>query len=390
MAGRSSSSSSSAPFVTSGGVRVTGAWTRAGLGSCIRVQGANKQDDLLFDCGVCEPDTISAGFVFISHGHVDHIGASVMHARSKALTKKTATYYVPVDSVGPLEEARAAFSKLDGGDIPMNIVPLQPGESVVVNGELVVKAFPTVHRVPSQGYALYKRTRSKALLPEYTHRKHEIEELRRQGLQVYAETSAETLELVYTGDTTFDGLLDERNRFIFSAQILIMELTYLDGERSRAVDRGHVCIDDVIEHAQLFTTCDHVVFCHISERYAPHGKALSILREKLPEDFAARCSVSLRSFGSGEHLTSLAAVDFGKRSAEVGWGSATRVGADIVYCCHGRVPECAGRMGNDGRGISVDWPLAFRAWFRCRRSLPAVVCRCIREQQRRRWRRWTW
>ena len=278
-----------ASFTTTGGLQITGAWTRAGLGSCIRVQGLNKQEDLLFDCGVCEAETIAAGFVFISHGHVDHIGGSVSHARNKVMTSKSAVYYVPVDNVAALEEARAAFSKLDGRDIPMNIVPCQPGDCIEVNDKLVVRVFPTVHRVPSQGYAVYRRTRSKQLLAEYSELKGPaIGELKKQGIEAFQHVFSETLELVYTGDTTFAGLLDETTRFIFTAQILIMELTYLDGDKSRAIDRGHVHISDIVDNAPLFAGCQHVVFCHLSERYAPYGKALDMLREKLPSELASR------------------------------------------------------------------------------------------------------
>ena len=213
-------------FVTPGGIRVSGAWTRAGFGSCVRVEGSNKLDDILFDCGVCEPECLRAGFVFISHGHVDHIGACIIHARAKMLTSRQSIYYVPTESVGPLEDARVAFSKMDGKDIPMNIIPVCPGDVVYINTDLIVKVFPTIHRVPSQGYALYKKSTG-CLLEQYRHLSgKEIGELRRGSTKITSDDS-ESLELVYTGDTTFEGLLQPCNHFIFSSAILILELTYL-------------------------------------------------------------------------------------------------------------------------------------------------------------------
>ena len=311
-------------ITTPGGIRVTGAWTRAGLGSCVRVEGADKLDDIIFDCGVCEPECLKAGFVFISHGHVDHIGACVMHARAKMLTSKQSVYYVPTESVGPLDEARAAFSKMDGKDIPMNIVPIKPGDIVKVNSNLIVKVFQTIHRVPSQGYALYRRTNG-GLLPEYAHLPgKEIGELRKMGVVVTSDT-IETLELVYTGDTVFEGLIQPCAEFIFEAPILIMELTYLDGERQRAIDRGHIHLQDVVENCHKFNN-QQIIFVHISERYGPHGKALMMLRDGLPSDLLSRSLVSLRSFGSGEHLTQIANIDWNKRRADVGWGWGRAVG----------------------------------------------------------------
>ena len=305
-------------ITTTGGIRVSGAWTRAGLGSCVRVEGPNKHDDILFDCGVCEPECLSAGFVFISHGHVDHIGASIMHARGKMLTSRQSIYNVPTESVEPLEEARRAFSKMDGKDILMNIVPLKPGDVISIGADISVRVFPTIHRVPSQGYALYKKSRG-GLLKQYSNlSSQEIGELRRSGTKLTHEDT-ESLEFVYTGDTVFEGLMQPCNQFIFSAAILVLELTYLDGDRTKAVDRGHIHLMDVVENSNLFKN-EQIIFVHLSERYAPHGRALKMLRDGLPSEMIDRCAVSLRSFGSGEHLTRLSNVDWKKRNAEVGWG----------------------------------------------------------------------
>jgi ribonuclease Z len=305
-------------LTTSGGIKVTGAWTRAGLGSCVRVEGPNKFDDILFDCGVCEAECVRAGFVFISHGHVDHIGACVMHARAKMLTSRQAIYYVPVESVGPLEDARIAFSKMDGKDIPMKIIPIGPGDSINVSSDLIVKVFRTIHRVPSQGYALYKRTIG-SLLEQYLNIPNiEIRELKRSGVQIRSEDT-ESLELVYTGDTVFEALMLPCNKFVLEAPILILELTYLDGDKSKAIDRGHIHLDDIVQNSEMFKN-QQIVFVHLSERYAPYSKALNMLRDGLPANILDRSVVSLRSFGSGEHLTKVSNVDWNKRRAEVGWG----------------------------------------------------------------------
>jgi hypothetical protein len=42
-----------AAYCTPGGFRVTGAWSKAGFATCVRVTGPwHKQDDLLFDLGL--------------------------------------------------------------------------------------------------------------------------------------------------------------------------------------------------------------------------------------------------------------------------------------------------------------------------------------------------
>jgi ribonuclease BN (tRNA processing enzyme) len=81
-------------------------WSKAGVGTTIHVQGLGKQANMLFDCGHLDEAEFSAKHVFISHGHVDHIGSCIIHARGKALSGKPATYYVPPHCVEPLRDAQ--------------------------------------------------------------------------------------------------------------------------------------------------------------------------------------------------------------------------------------------------------------------------------------------
>lgn len=56
--------------------------------------------------------------------------------------------------------------ELDGSDLPFSAVPILPGgEHPLPGGRFVVRPFPTVHPVPSQGYCVFSR-RSK-LKPEF-------------------------------------------------------------------------------------------------------------------------------------------------------------------------------------------------------------------------------
>jgi ribonuclease BN (tRNA processing enzyme) len=61
-------------IVTSGGLQVVDANAQAGFHSCIRVSGG-KNEQILFDCGVFSLESVNANWVFITHGHTDHVGA---------------------------------------------------------------------------------------------------------------------------------------------------------------------------------------------------------------------------------------------------------------------------------------------------------------------------
>lgn len=292
-------------IVTSGGLRISGIWTKAGCASCVSVKGKNKGEDILFDLGVGAETSIplgSAKFVFISHSHVDHIGGIISHARFTGLSQRKCTYYVPQDCIQNLEDARLAMSRLDGADIPMVLVPISPGITIPINETLFVRVFPTVHRVPSVGFAVYRK--EKVLRSEFSnYSKTDLGELKRRRVNVYDEP-VENLEMVYTGDTTFEGIHPTRTLGInvFMAEILIMELTYLDGDRSKAIERYHVHIQDIIENAHVFLN-KQIVFCHLSSKYGPASKCISMLRNALPAALADRVAVSLRAFGAEEDLT---------------------------------------------------------------------------------------
>lgn len=300
---------------------IQGAWTKAGIASCIHLKGADKQDDLLLDCGTCEPSTFTARAVLISHGHIDHAGCCINHARGLALMYAPPTYYVPHEIVEPLTAAKAAYEAMNGAEIPMNIVAVTVGDEFMATPNVKVRPFQTEHRVPSQGYALYT-VRKGGLLPELAGLTgREIHELKKSGRPVTAP-STEHLEVVYTGDTVFNGLLRQENAFVFKAPILIMEVTYLDGKVEKAVDRGHIHLEDVLEHAHLFQN-EEIIFVHLSAKYSA-SRALEILRNRLPPDLASRVKVNLSSFRPTSNIEFLSSVDdvrwARRQRTEAGWG----------------------------------------------------------------------
>ncbi|KAJ1405915.1 beta-lactamase-like protein, partial [Ochromonadaceae sp. CCMP2298] len=365
-------------------VEITGAWTKAGVGSCVRVQGrsGNKAEDMLFDCGELNSDTLFSRTVFISHSHIDHIGACIAHARARALSSAPATYYVPTSAAAALAQAQRAFELLDGGPIPMNIVPMGVWESVHVTPAVRVQSFPTCHRVPSQGYALYS-VKKPTLLPELRGLSGaEIGEIRAMGGAVTSK-GGERLEFVYTGDTTFSGLLygpaptpipasvsiaapipmsapiasataavaegDSQGKsnsksnnsssssnsnsnsgsgsgiptirsHLLRAHTLVIECTYLDGDQAKALQYGHVHLQDIVQHAHLLRHVQKLVLVHLSSRYSA-PRAIQLLRDTLPPSLLSRTLVNLRSFGQPEFLTVPAEGRWGESQRTVaGWG----------------------------------------------------------------------
>jgi ribonuclease Z len=295
-------------------LRITGAWTKAGVASCVHLEGPHFK--LLFDCGVNDSAITSADHVFISHGHLDHAGACVLHARSRALTHAPATYYIPAVIAEPMAQVKKAFEQMDDREIPMNIKIVKPSDIISIGSQYLVKVFETIHRVPSQGYAIYRLSKGK-LLPAYSDlTQNELKALRSQGVNIIS-SPIETLDTVYTGDTTFQGVLN--NPFILQAPVLIMECTYLDGAREKANTWSHVHIEDIVEFASMFQN-RQLVLVHLSQKYSC-SRALELLRLQLPDDLVERVVVNLRSFGSSEMLTKINDHRWSKaRNHVAGWG----------------------------------------------------------------------
>ena len=124
----------------------------------------------------------------------------------------------------------------------------------------------------------------------------EIKALREASVPIFADI-IDTLEIVYTGDTIFDALLRPEASFIFSAHTLIMELTYLDGDYEKALKWGHIHIDDIVNHSDMFESNSYVIFVHVSQKYSPFSRALSLMRSAMPESLLGKCYANLFSFG---------------------------------------------------------------------------------------------
>lgn len=202
---------------------------------------------------------------------------------------------------------------MNGKDIPMNIIPVSPGD-VFYCENIKVLVFPTQHRVRSQGYALFT-TDTRSLKEEYAQlENNELRKLVEEGICI--KELSEVLDIVYTGDTTFLPLLDDATRFIFNTTILILELTYLDGDVSKAIEYGHIHLNDIVSNQFVFTKVYQIIFVHISTRYSPYSRIIDLLRKSLPREILSKSIVALKSFNAPDMFTN----PNERNLNEVGWG----------------------------------------------------------------------
>lgn len=234
-------------------------WSRAGVQSYWRI----PELKIGFDLGGIPWDFHTIPTWFISHGHLDHLLAlPILLTRRWMMKLSPPTVYVPTAIVEPVKAMLAAWQAIDRGEQPCTLLGLQPGESVALSDKFFVRAFPTVHKVPSQGYIVWERRQK--LKSEFQHLTgQQLVQQRQAGVAVTSEVPVPIL--CYTGDTGSEGL--ETEPALYDAKILITELSFARPEHSRESIRnfGHLHVNDFAERADRFRN-ELIIGTHITTR----------------------------------------------------------------------------------------------------------------------------
>jgi len=232
----------------------------------------------IFDAGLAPRSFVGAKFLFLSHGHADHIGALPSLIGIRGLSHQPApTTFMPSEIVEDISAGLLSFSRGQRRAIDVPIVGMSPGDDVQLGADLYVRALRTLHSVPSLAYVLYRRVDK--LKAEFWGRNHEeIAQLRRHGAPLFEQV--ERHELAYVTDTLVDVL--DQNPELFSVRNLVLECTFLDEKKSRVDSRGkfHIHLDEIIERAEQFEN-ERIVLMHFSQSYQPVG-VHRILATRLP------------------------------------------------------------------------------------------------------------
>ncbi|KAL2465316.1 Nuclear ribonuclease Z [Abeliophyllum distichum] len=228
----------------------------AGHETCVILPTLN----LAFDIGKCPQRAISQQFLFISHGHMDHIGGLPMYVATRGLYRMAPpTIVVPKVIKDSVEKIFEAHREMDHSELEHTLIALDAGK------DLKVRAFRTHHTIPSQGYIVYS-VREK-LKQEYLGLPGaEIKKLKVSGVKITDTTTSP--EIAFTGDTMSDFITDPDNIDVLRSKILIMESTYVENLTTVADAReyGHTHLSEIIGYADRFEN-KAILLIHFSARY---------------------------------------------------------------------------------------------------------------------------
>jgi len=216
---------------------------------------------------------------FVSHTHLDHVAALPVYiARRRMMKMEPPTIYLPESTLEGVQQMLRAFSRLDRGRLPCELVGLCPGQEIELSRELVVTTLETKHTVPSLGYIVWERRQK--LKSQYTDlSSDQIRDLRLSGKNV---TEEKRMPLVaYLGDSAPEGL--DNCPEMYEAQMLILELTFIapDHRREKIRKMGHIHIDDLVERKDRFHN-EVVIASHFSTRY--NARQIRVLVDRILPD----------------------------------------------------------------------------------------------------------
>jgi ribonuclease Z len=262
-------------------------YSRAAVQTCWRI----PEMRLGFDLGAQPWTFMGTPNWFISHTHLDHVAALPLYiSRRRMMKMEPPTIYMPAETIDATNRMLRAFSRLDRGRLPCELVGLEPDQEIELSRELVVTTHATIHSVPSLGFTVWERR--KKLKPEYSELSGEqIRDLRLSGTEVSAETRMPRLS--YLGDSRPEGL--DQNPIMYESDILIMELTFVAPKhRKEKIHKfGHLHLDDLLARQDKFKN-QLVIASHFSSRYHPRQVHQTVERA-LPDMLDGRLKLWIES-----------------------------------------------------------------------------------------------
>jgi len=242
---------------------------------------AMPQLDVCFDIGKAPDQVISINNVLLTHGHMDHAAGIAYYLSHRGFCGQSpGTVLAPHNMLGPIREIIDAWTRLDGSQIPANLIGVKPGDEYQIKPNLFTRVFPTKHSKGSVGYTVIEKR--KKIKPEYARLMGpQIVELKKQGIEI--DYPLEIPIVTYLGDTQYVDF--SQLKYIVESKILIAECTFYETEHSGRAEAGrHMHINEFAELIEKLQN-QHIIITHTTQR-TPMQDIRRILKEALsPEKY---------------------------------------------------------------------------------------------------------
>jgi len=229
--------------------------------------------DALLDVGLASRSGATARRLFLSHAHLDHLGALPALLGMRGMMgggDKPLEVYCPEGLEAELRQSLTHLSALHRWPLELSCFPMKPGDELQLRNDLWVRALPTFHPVPSLGYLFFDRVKklksSLRGLPGAEIKAHKLAAARGEGPEIFE--LEDRPRLAYLTDTLIEAL--KHSPEALRAELLIMECTFLSDKKPVSVAREgcHVHLDELCEWVDQIKS-ERLLLMHFSQVHKP-------------------------------------------------------------------------------------------------------------------------
>ncbi len=250
---------------------------------------AFPEADVLFDVAQGLPFQTAYNTILLTHAHMDHASGLPYLISQKSMQKRAKPIiYMPESAMGPISKIMQIWEEIDEFKYSYEFRVPRLNEELPLKPGYFAKIFPTFHRIPSQGYTVFRRR--KKLKAEYQQiaktDPQKLARLRREGMIL--EIDVEENLVSFTGDTRIEFLQSDQAR---QSRLLVMEVTYWDNKKSieNAREWGHIHFEEFLE-ALPKIEAERICLIHASARYSTKD-LLEILAARVPEHLKPKLTI---------------------------------------------------------------------------------------------------